>query len=232
MALILHSALSSPNINYLEATRVHTAPSAPGLYAWYYRPRNLATSQLASQIANLCIGPAHTTSSLRLDYGLRFETHAESKTQTSDGKSLHQVIEDALAESSDILPSTLSQHLAPFFTRPIYIGMAKSLRVRLYEGHFKEMLDLWEPNHPVSLFLDTIGNFTEHPSKIIDKIAGKLGIGHSFALEARVRGFALSDLFIVFVVMENSSGDESKRGERRAAERLLQLVCLPVCGKI
>lgn len=235
MALTSHPSALDPLVGQLPAPRVHTAPDAPGLYAWYYRPHSADRKVLAAQVANLCIGPADANFSLRLDYGLRFETRAQSTTQTSDGKNLHEVIEEAFAESLDVLSNTLRNHLAPFFTRPIYIGMASSLRSRLYDGHFKEMLDLWEPDHPVSTFLETFETKPHHPTEIIEIVSRKLGIGHSFALEARVRGFTVNELSVHYIVMsepEEASSNGSGRGERRAAERLLQLISLPVCGKI
>lgn len=220
-------------VGQLRASRVYTAPSEPGLYAWYYRPSSTDPKSLAAQIANLCIGPANAAFSLKLDYGLRFESRAQSTTRTSDGKSLAEVIEEAFSESLDVLSEMLSNHLAPFFTRPIYIGMASSLRSRLYDGHFKEMLDLWDPDHPVSIFLETTETTSRHPAEIVEMVCRKLSIPHSFALEARIRGFATNELFVHYIVMPNAkTGNTADKGERRAAERLLQLVSLPVCGKI
>jgi hypothetical protein len=145
------------------------------------------------------------------------------------------VIASALANNLVAVRNAFESFLVPFFTRPIYIGMAKSLRNRLYQDHFKELVTYWEPAHPVSVFLASYTG-DQNCHVLVDDVMAKFSLPHSFALEARVRGFAARDLRAFYIETSDFEPtgltEDRERASRRTVERLFQLISLPVCGRI
>jgi hypothetical protein len=121
-----------------------------------------------------------------------------------------------------------------YFTRPIYIGIAKNLNARVYQQHFMQLGEVWEDSSPVSRLLSRGDKLS------VQQVMKRLDLKHSFALEARVRSIAPRDLEAhIFRTDKLPTGIEDTEDEegcggaaaRRALERILQLVADPICGR-
>lgn len=220
-----------------QADQTYEAPEVPGVYGWYYAPTFTNEAEFTKQIAALCISAGPIEGRVTIDYGVSLLYRSIAQPRYSD-ESEHALIGEALKSHLPAVRNAFESFLVPFFTRPIYIGMAKSLRSRLYTDHYKELVEYWEPTHPASVFLASYTD-TENCRVLVDKIMSKFSLSHSFALEARVRGFSPRDLRAFFI--ETSDFEpaakagltgEQERATRRAVERLFQLISLPICGRI
>jgi len=87
----------------------------------------------------------------------------------------------------------------------------------------------WEYDSAVSRFLRAT------PGASVEMVMSQTGQGHSFALEARVRGVLPRDLMAYAYELPElagaNDGDQDEQSGRRALERLLQLITDPVCGR-
>ena len=220
------------------ADQTYEAPDAPGVYAWYYSPKLTTQTEFTKQIAALCMSTGSTEGRLTIDYGISLFYRALAELRYSND-SEHTLIAEALKNNLTAVQNAFESFLVPYFTRPIYIGMAKHLRTRLYNDHYKELVSYWEPDNPVSRF---IGSYTgkENYHIIVDTVMSRLSLPHSFALEARVRGFFPGDLRAFFIetsefeptLKTTGLTEDEERVARRTVERLFQLISLPVCGRI
>jgi hypothetical protein len=219
------------------AEQTYEAPETPGIYGWYYVPKFTDEAEFASKLSALCMSAGSMEGRVRIDYGVSLNYEAQVVPRYERRGEL-DLISEALNKNLPAMRGAFENFLVPFFTRPIYIGMAKNLKQRLYNDHYKEMLGHWEPRSPVSMFLQTY-NRAATPHLSVDDLMTKLSLTHSFALDARVRGFPPRELKAYFIeTNEFEPGasekltDEEERMTRRTIERLFQLICLPVCGRI
>lgn len=212
-------------------------PSAGGIYAWYYVPFETEAEQLVDRLATMCAPAAKSSSRLRFDYGLRFESSGTVHATYGRKRSAYDVIRRGVDCNPPAIVKAFNSFMAPYFTRPIYIGISRRLRHRLYEDHYQELVKYWEPTHSVSRYLEGQSARRIPVREKVDDIQAQLGIEHSFALEARVRNLHPSDLEVFYartdwLVDDSTLSDDEHRELRRSIERLLQLVSLPTFGRI
>lgn len=219
------------------ADQTYEAPDVPGLYGWYYAPTFTNEAEFTKRIAALCISAGPIEGRVTIDYGVSLLYRSIAQPRYC-GESEHVLINEALRNHLPAVRNAFENFLVPFFTRPIYIGMAKSLRNRLYADHYKGLVDHWEPTHPVSVFLASYDG-AENSHVLVNAVMAKFSLSHSFALEARVRGFSPRDLRAFFIETSDfepaaKAGltEEQGRATRRTVERLFQLISLPICGRI
>jgi hypothetical protein len=205
-------------------------PRAPGLYAWYYKPVIADPAVIARALASFLGRPGELHADVMTRYGLRLSARSPLAAQYgSDRKSPEQVVEDAVAVAEGFVADFFTSEALQHFTRPIYIGIARNLYDRIYDGHYAQLDDLWDSASRVSRFM------TAHPGTSVDEVASMLNLKHSFALEARVRGIAPRDLLVRVYAIQNLpvdiGRDEDDAPSRRALERLLQLIADPIFGR-
>jgi hypothetical protein len=145
----------------------------------------------------------------------------------STGTLLDDIIKDVLSYSPDFIAEFLKNYMTPAFSKPLYIGIASDLHERVHRQHYLGLCELWELDSSVSKYLSA------HPNADVQEVLQDLSLNHSFAIEARVRGFSPRDLMVYVCVTDNMSvkqgEDDSQR--RRALEQMLQLLADPICGR-
>jgi hypothetical protein len=217
----------------LRGDNVVEAPQRPGLYAWYYRPINPTKKNLMETLGRLLTTRPMVKTTVSQRYGIRYisETPA-SVVLGSDGINISNSISDAFEQASPYLMSLFQSNQFVYFYRPIYIGIAKNLRERIYSQHYTSLLDYWDEENSVSKFLKS------NQSASVDDVMKQLDLPHTFALEARILGISPRDLLVcVFptdLLPENIGPDSENDNDsksRRSLERLLQLISDPVCGR-
>ncbi|BAI92078.1 hypothetical protein NIES39_K04330 [Arthrospira platensis NIES-39] len=143
------------------------------------------------------------------------------------------VIANAIDSADNLLVNFLKSNSVYFFTRPIYIGIAKNLKQRVYRQHYLCLNEYWDQDSAVSKHLDVF------PDATVQSTMEYLGLPHSFALEARIRNIPLRDL-VVHIYPTNAlpadigldtEDTESDSASRRDLEKVLQLVTNPICGR-
>ena len=209
------------------------APDQPGLYAWYYRPiRPNKESVLSTWTRLLSAQPVITTRVVQR-YGVRFISEGSgSVVLGANERTVAETISEALERAPNYFVDLLDSDQFIHFCRPIYIGIAKDLRERIYSQHYVSLIDYWDEEHRVGRFLKS------HENATVQLVMEKLDLPHSFALEARVMGISPRDLLVSIypttqlpdeIGPDNEAGADSST--RRALERLLQLLADPVCGR-
>lgn len=150
----------------------------------------------------------------------------------ADEGSVSDAIEEAFESAPEYITSLLESDQFLSFCRPVYIGIAKNLRERVYRQHYVSLIDYWDDDHRLGRFLKS------HPDATVQLVMERLDLRHSFALEARVLGISPRDLtvsiFPTSVIPESIGPDSENSSEsttRRALERVLQLLTDPVCGR-
>jgi hypothetical protein len=220
-----------------RGARIYQISESPGIYAWYFQPIAERTTQfegIAATFASLLNSPPVVRTTVDLRYGVRWEK-AGPMELPEKGRSLRKDVEllERVAKGSSLLREFITSHLAPAFSRPLYIGLSENLNRRICADHYATLSDYWEDLSPVSRYL----NANPHASAF--EVTRDLSINHSFALEARVRGIEPSDLVVIvqplvelasFHAGWNQSGELSTR--LREIEYVLQLLADPVCGRI
>ena len=209
-------------------------PKVSGLYAWYYRPLTMDTQAVTKTLSSFLDAPAEVVTEIQMRYGVRLLSKSNlNLVYGQERRAGAEVIAEAVACADAFLENLFKSGLIEFFTRPIYIGIAKNLYQRVYTQHYESLDKLWNDDSAVSKHLNLF------PDATVQSTMDKLNIPHSFALEARVRRIAPRDLVVHIYQTDNlpagigpdSEYPESDPAPRRALEQLLQLVADPVCGR-
>jgi hypothetical protein len=217
----------------LRGDSVVEAPQRPGLYAWYYRPINPTKKNLMETLGRLLTTRPVVKTTVTQRYGVRYisETTA-SVVLGADEFNITNSISDAFEQASPYLLSLFQSNQFVYFYRPIYIGIAKNLRERIYSQHYTSLLDYWDDENGVSKFLES------NQAASVDHVMKQLDLPHTFALEARFLGISPRDLVVCAFptdLLPESIGPDSESENdsksRRSLERLLQLISDPVCGR-
>jgi len=217
----------------LRGDRVIDAPNEPGLYAWHYRPiRPNKDSLLATWGRLLATNPTISTR-VTNRYGVRYVSEGYGNVVLgAEERSVSEVIKEAFEQAPHYLEALLESEQFLIFCRPIYIGIAKSLRERIYSQHYLTLIEYWDDENRVGRFLRS------HEDATVQFVMERLDLPHSFALEARVMGISPRDLSVSIFptpqIPESIGVDSDINAEsstRRALERLLQLLTEPVCGR-
>lgn len=217
----------------LRGDNVVEAPQRAGLYAWYYRPVSPTKKNLIETLGRMLTTKPIIKTTVTQRYGIRFVSETPGNVVLgNDEYDISKSINEAFELAPQYLISLFESNQFVYFYRPIYIGIAKNLRERIYSQHYSSLIDYWDEENGVSKYLKSNGNAS------INNVMGHLDLPHSFALEARVLGISPRDLvvcaFPTDLLPENIGSDveiENEPKSRRALERLLQLLTDPVCGR-
>ena len=169
--------------------------------------------------------------SVRVRYGVRFDGEVELETlYGSDGLPAASVIADAMDGSGDFVRTFIQSLMTPIFAKPLYIGISKDLYSRVYKTHYLDLVDLWDPGSSLSRYLSA------HQNMPVQVAMESLGLSHSFAVEARVRGLHPRDLVVFVCPLETpgplaDSANDDDSPTLRSLEQVLQLLADPICGR-
>ena len=207
-------------IDEFQGSNIIDAPELPGIYAWYYRPRVFGEHE-AKILGRLITRPSSVKTEIAMRYGLMWEVDS-SVNVLHGGKQKRQpadkVVSDAVVDENDLITPFLQNLMVPYFATPLYIGIHRqNLRVRV-KRHYDSLTQLWEPEEPISKYL---GN---HPDADVEEVLNQLGLTHSFAINARVKGIAPRDLVVCVCPIEIP-------GKLRDLEQILQILADPICGR-
>lgn len=210
-------------------------PQRPGLYAWYYKPAVITPGSLVRDLTALMATQSSVKTTVQLRYGVNlFAENPLSVAYGSEMLNADTLAASVLADSTDLFCNFFSSDIVEYFTRPIYIGIARNLFTRVYKQHYLSLSYMWEERSDVTKYL------AQTASTNVDEVMRRLQLPHSFALEARVRGIAPRDLIAHVFVSDSVPSDindfeddigEPEDANRRRLERILQLLAEPVCGR-
>lgn len=204
-----------------QGSNIIDIPELPGIYAWYYRPRAFGkgTKSVAKIMGKLIANPTGVKTEIAMRYGLIWSVDSDADVlHSAKRQPANKIVSDTVVDGGDLIKSFLLNFMAPYFTKPLYIGIdRKNLRQRI-KNHYRRLTRLWDSDTQVS------GYLSEHPDADIEEILGQLGLNHSFALNARVKGIAPRDLLVCVCPVETPS-------KLKDLERILQLIADPICGR-
>lgn len=217
-------------IKKFHSTSIADIPAAAGLYAWYFRPRDILSQHTKEILLRMLGERPKLQTSISLRYGKKLTAEAECQVRIgSDGSSIEQTIRDCFEASSDLMNELFSSESFHSFLRPIYIGISKNLFDRVYKNHYFGLTEYWDPGSSVSKLLSTM------PDVSVQEAMDRLDISHSFALEARIHGIRPNELTVSIyqtdAVAEFDESSDYDQQEHRALERLLQLLADPIFGR-
>ena len=207
-------------IDEFQGSDIVDTPELPGIYAWYYRPPVFGHRE-AKTLGRLITRPSSVKTEIVMRYGLMWEVDSDvnvlhggkQKRQPAD-----QVVVDAVVDDSSSITSFLQNLMVPYFATPLYIGIDnKNLRVRI-NMHYRSLNQHWEPQGPISKYLG------DHPCADVEEVLNQLGLNHSFAINARVKGIAPRDLVVCACPLEVPA-------KLRDLEQILQILADPICGR-
>jgi len=219
-------------VKYLRGQKISQAPSTGGIYSWYYKPRLDDQEDVVRQLESIFQFNSKIETKTYLRYGMYLYGATECTVKLGSRiQPIKEIINELENLEKSILLSFLHDERAITFSRPLYIGVAKNLRKRIYDQHYTDLLGFWSQESPVSKYLNA------HPNANVESVMKDLSLPHSFALEARVRNISPNDLSVYFFeletlpeyITENEPFDSELPA--RAIERILQLLADPVCGR-
>jgi hypothetical protein len=209
-------------------------PSVSGLYAWYYKPVFPDSSILIQTLKSFLDTPGQLSTQIDMRYGVNLVAKSSLKMlYGSQNQSIEEITNEALQKSESFILHFFKSEAVQFFTRPIYIGIAKNLYRRVYTQHFSQLVEKWDDNSRISKYL------TLRPDVTVQTVMDELNLPHSFALEARVRKIPPRDLMVQIFTTDElpndiGSDDEDSQSDtqhRRTLEKLLQIMADPICGR-
>lgn len=226
------SGVDEPEIREFHGSQVADVEEVAGVYAWYYVPDVSRKSILEKTLPVIeSFVREERTARLQISdlYRMELVGDAVLSRLPLSNDSMSDVVSSLISRSPFVQSLVLSQTFITRFCRPIYIGLSKSLRTRVYETHYLDLDSYWDPSSPVSKTLAS----SRSPLSVND-VADALGTRHSFALEARVRGIRTRDLLLQVLYIRDGSLDAFAEDSvpLREIERLLHLLSFPVCGRI
>lgn len=201
----------------LQGSEIVDTPRKPGVYAWYFRPQAFEMSQVRT-LAKLIASP----SSIKTEISLRYKVmwSASTKAQTLYGKErqpVNKAVIDLVDEGGDLTKSFIQTLMVPYFAKPLYIGISDNLFTRV-NFHYESLIQLWDSDEPISRYLDV------NPKADVQEVLDNLGLDHSFAINARVKGISPRDLFVCVCALENPE-------QLKDLEDILQILADPICGR-
>lgn len=226
------NAFLRPARQEFQGSRIAHVPEKPGLYAWYYRPTAIRRELMPDTIARFLCSDTPITTYIHHRYGLRVVAHAVGETFFgAEEQAVGDAVAAAFGAAEPFLDWFFRSDQFVHFCRPVYIGVARNLYERVYNQHYLSLSEFWQDTSRVSRYMAANNEVT------VQNVMDWLGLQHSFALEARVRGLCSTDLMVSVLVTEEmpaaigSDTAASDSATRRALERLLQLLSDPICGR-
>lgn len=223
---------ANQSANYYRGQKIANVPKGPGIYAWYFKPRLADWGAISAQLPRLLDSNVQIETSASLRYGMQLRSSASAKLYyQSERRELSDTIDDLETAERDMVVKFLTDDSFLTFSRPLYIGIAKSLSQRVYDQHYSSLMKYWDDGSEVNRYMQA------EPGASVEQLTAALGLKRSFALEARARGIAPGDLLVyaypttefVEAIKEDSDGDDE--GMRRSLERVLHLLSDPICGR-
>ncbi|BAQ67038.1 hypothetical protein GM3709_3803 (plasmid) [Geminocystis sp. NIES-3709] len=210
-------------------------PQISGLYAWYYKPLLLENANdLTKTLTSFLDNQQEIKTQINMRYGVKLISESPLNIfYGSNNQSLAEIFSEAIQYGENFITHFFKSEAVQFFTRPIYIGIAKNFYTRVYQQHYLSLVEMWDDNSRISKYL------TLHPEVNVQIVMTELNLSHSFALEARVRNIAPRDLMVHIFPTDNlpqeiGTDDEDMQSEqkyRRTLEKLLQIIADPICGR-
>ncbi len=222
------------NPDQFQGSQISRIPSSPGLYAWYYKPLVFDENTITKTLSSFLETPTEISTEIQMRYGLRLVARAPLKAEFgSQGQSALEILDQAVDQADKFFVDFFRSNAVQNFSRPIYIGIAKNLNIRVYNQHYLSLSDMYDMSSPVSRFLSI------YPDASVQDVMERLSLPHSFALEARSRNISPRDLtahiYTTDALPSDIGFDTDDPGldtpARRALERLLQIVADPICGR-
>lgn len=214
-----------------QGSSIATIPREPGIYAWYYRPRNYKEDKFISVLSKIFDSPGSISVEIKQRYGCFLKGSTELELLIgSQRKTVHSAANQTNSDASALIEKLTGLSDFVNLTRPLYIGIAategNTLYERVYKQHYLKLVDMWSDR--------TIANhLSAKRSLTVQAVMDDLSIPHSFALEARVKGIAANDLQATVVTLSELglSLEAISRNNLEAAEDLLQLISDPLFGR-
>jgi hypothetical protein len=206
-----------------------------GLYAWYYRPFSQNHESLVETVSQFFDGAGRGKLVIYQRYGMRLLLEGEVRVGFGKQEDLsHDVINEVAEKAKEFIWWFFESEAAVTFSRPLYVGIAKNLRNRVYQQHYCTLSEYWDDDSKVSRYLRS----TNSTPKVED-VMNHLDLPRSFALEARIRGISPNDLVacvfetggLLHDLDEESDFGEAEAQNRRSLERLLHLLTDPILGR-
>jgi len=218
--------------HYFRGGRIAQVPPGPGIYAWYYKPRRADWPSISAQLPRLLDSHVQIETSASLRYGMQLRSTAAARLYyQSERREFGDTIEDLSAPEREMVVRFLTDDTFLTFSRPLYIGIAKSLNQRVYDQHYSSLVKYWDDASEVHRYM------LAEPDATVEQLTAALQLRRSFALEARARGMAPGDLIVYayptaeFVGAIKEDGEADEEGMRRSLERVLHLLADPICGR-
>ncbi len=224
----------SVRVAELRGPQTSEAQDLPGVYAWYYVP-DVSVELFEEKVLPVLESFVNEERRVKLSVSDLYRMQLVGSTTVCrdvlDGSRTLRDSLQVLLREPFVRERFLSREFVTAFCRPIYIGItSRSLRTRVYEEHYLALDDLWDERSAVTSFLARFD--TAVP---VDKVASDLGLKHTFALEARVRGIRPRDLLAQMLYLPQEIADRLEIDEGtpiRDLERLLHLISFPICGRV
>jgi hypothetical protein len=222
------------NSNQFQGSHISRVPFKPGLYAWYYKPLVIDESTITKILSSFLETSTEISAEIQMRYGLRLVAKAPLKTEFgSQRQSALEILEQAVEQADNFFMNFFRSNTVQSFSRPIYIGIAQNLNHRVYNQHYLTLSEMYDMSSPVSRYLSI------YPDATVQQVMERLGLNHSFALEARARNISPRDLVVHIHTTDalptdigpDTDDPQLDTPARRALERLLQLVADPICGR-
>lgn len=201
----------------LQGSDIVGAPQQPGIYAWYYRPRAFGNRE-AETLGKLITIPSSVKTEISLRYRLTWNVDSNANTlYGKDRQPVNKAVLELVADGGDLTKFFIQKFMVPHFAKPLYIGISDNLSTRVKE-HYDSLTELWDLDAPVSKYL------TGHPNASVEDVLDQLGLDHSFAISARVKGIAPRDLVVCVCPIQDPD-------KLRDLEQILQILADPICGR-
>jgi hypothetical protein len=222
------------NPTQFQGSQISRIPLNPGLYAWYYKPLVIDEGTITKILSSFLETSTEISTEIQMRYGIRLVAKAPLKTEFgSQRQSALEILKQAVEKSDSFFMNFFRSNAVQSFSRPIYIGIAQNLNYRVYNQHYLTLSDMYDISSPVSRFLSI------YPDASVQQVMERLGLPHTFALEARARNISPRDLVVHIHTTDALPSDigpdtddpQLDTPARRALERLLQLVADPICGR-
>lgn len=200
-----------------QGSNIVDTPELPGIYAWYYKPRLLGDREVEI-LVKLITNPCSVKTEIAMRYNLVWATDSDASVlYGKERNSINKVIAELINDGGDLTRHFIQKFMAPHFAKPLYIGISDNLSTRV-KSHYNSLTQLWDSDARVSRYL------AGHPNADVEEVLEQLGLDHTFAIDARVKGIVPRDLVVCVCLVETPV-------ELRNLEQVLQILADPICGR-
>ena len=200
-----------------QGSNIVDTPELPGIYAWYYKPRLLGDREVEI-LVKLITNPCSVKTEIAMRYNLVWATDSDASVlYGKERNSINKVVAELINDGGDLTRHFIQKFMAPHFAKPLYIGISDNLSTRV-KSHYNSLTQLWDSDARVSRYL------AGHPNADVEEVLEQLGLDHTFAIDARVKGIVPRDLVVCVCLVETPV-------ELRNLEQVLQILADPICGR-